>query len=204
MSKENKEVVLRGKGRPSKIEQYGLIQHAIDLLKVQPKLTYQQIADELNVIGQVPPEDHITAENVAHFAKAYPEIRREILLANRAHMRKLVLESAEFDMLGTLKDMAARFTFMIDAMEEDAFSEGRLPNATAYKAITSELRETLKQIENIHKEVYDMEIVRQFLIEVVKTLQEVSPEALQAFIAKMKGKRENNHIVNELLKGGLS
>lgn len=202
----SKEVALRSRGRDSKMEKYGLIQQAIDLLKVQPKMTYQQIADELNVIGsdRIPPDDQITADNVAHFARAYPEIRREVLLANRAHMRKMVMEGAEFDMLGTLKDMAARFTFMIDAMEEDAFSEGRLPNATAYKAITSELRETLKQIENIHKEVYDMEIVRQFLIEVIKTLQEVSSEALQAFIQKMKGKRESNHIVNELLKGGLS
>jgi hypothetical protein len=202
MSKEEKRLVPRGSGRTSKIEQYGLIQEAIDLLKVQPKMTYQQIADELNAMGKCPPDEQITSENVAVFARSYPEIRREILLANRAHMRKMVLEGAEFDMLGTLKDMAGRFQFMIEAMEEDAFSEGKLPNATAYKAITSELRETLKQIENIHKEVYDMDIVRQFLIEVVKTLQEVSPEALKSFIAKMKGKRESNHIVNELLKGG--
>lgn len=201
----SKEVQLRSKGRDSKIEKYGLVQQAVDLLKVQPKMTYQQIADELNVIGEnIPPDDQISADNVSHFGRAYPEIRREVLLANRAHMRKMVMEGVEFDMLGTLKDMAGRFTFLIDAMEEDAFSKGKLPNATAYKAMTSELRETLKQIETIHKEVYDMEVVRQFLIEVIKTLQEVSPEGLQAFITKMKGKRDSSHIVNELLKGGLS
>ena len=118
-------------------------------------------------------------------------------------MRKMVMESAEFDMLGTLKDMAARTSFMIDTMEQMAIDEGNLPDAKDYKALSSELRETLKQIENIHKEVYDMEVVREFLIEVIKTLKEVSPDALATFINRMKGKRENSHIVGELLKGGL-
>lgn len=194
---------LRKRGVQSKIEKYNLVQHAINLLKVYPKLTYKEIAEELNSIGDVPKDDAITVDNVIQFTKSYPNLRREILLANRSKLRKMVLESAEFDMLGTLKDMAARLTFMIDAMEEMALENGELPDPKDYKALSSELRETLKQIENIHKEVYDMEVVRQFLIEVIKTLKEVSPEALQTFITKMKGKRDSNHIVNELLKGGL-
>lgn len=194
---------LRKRGVQSKIEKYDLISHAINLLTVTPKMSYKQIAEELNSIGDVPEEDAITPQNVASFAKSYPEARKEILLANRQHMRKLLFESAEFDMLGLLKDMAARTAFMIDAMEQMALEEGTIPDAKDYKALSSELREILKQIEGIHKEVYDMEVVREFLIEVVKTLKEVSPEALQAFITKMKGKRENSMIVNELLKGGI-
>lgn len=194
---------LRKRGAQSKIEKYDLISHAINLLTVTPKMSYKQIAEELNSIGDVPEEDAITPQNVASFAKSYPEARKEILLANRQHMRKLLFESAEFDMLGILKDMAARTAFMIDAMEQMALEEGTIPDAKDYKALSSELREILKQIEGIHKEVYDMEVVREFLIEVVKTLKEVSPEALQTFITKMKGKRENSMIVNELLKGGI-
>lgn len=194
---------LRKRGVQSKIEKYDLISHAINLLTVTPKMSYKQIAEELNSIGDVPEEDAITPQNVASFAKSYPEARKEILLANRQHMRKLLFESAEFDMLGLLKDMAARTAFMIDTMEQMALEEGTIPDAKDYKALSSELREILKQIEGIHKEVYDMEVVREFLIEVVKTLKEVSPEALQVFIAKMKGKRENSMIVNELLKGGI-
>lgn len=194
---------LRPRGAQSKIDKYGLMGHAINLLTVIPKMTYREIAEELNTIGEVPEDDLITADNVSNFAKSYPEVRKEILLANRQHMRKMVLESAEFDMLGALKDMAARTSFMIDSMEQMALEEGELPDAKDYKALSSELRETLKQIENIHKEVYDMDVVREFLIEVVKTLKEVSPEALSAFITKMKGKRENNYIVSELLKGGM-
>lgn len=194
---------LRKRGVQSKIEKYDLVSHAINLLTVTPKMSYKQIAEELNSIGDVPAEEAITPQNVADFAKSYPEVRKEILLANRQHMRKLVFESAEFDMLGLLKDMAARTAFMIEAMEQMALEEGTLPDAKDYKALSSELREILKQIEGIHKEVYDMEVVREFLIEVVKTLKEVSPEALQAFIAKMKGKRENSMIVSELLKGGI-
>lgn len=194
---------LRKQGAQSKIERYDLMGHAINLLTVQPKMSYKDIAEELNSIGDVPSDDSITSDNVSHFAKSYPQVRREILLANRQQMRKMVMESAEFDMLGQLKDMAARTGFMLDAMEQMSLDEGELPDAKDYKALSSELRETLKQIEGIHKEVYDMEVVREFLIEVVKTLKEVSPESLEAFITKMKGKRENGHIVSELLKGGL-
>lgn len=195
--------LIRKKGTPSKIEKYNLVDHAITLLKVTPKMTYTAIAEELNTIGNVPPEDMITDENVAHFAKNYPSVRREILLANKQHMRKLVLEGAEFDMLGQLKEMAARTAFMLEAMEEMALENGTIPKAADYKALSSELRETLKQIEGIHKEIYDMEVVREFLVEVVKTLKDVAPEALPVFIQRMKGKRENSHIVNELLSGGI-
>lgn len=194
---------IRKKGVQSKIEKYGLMEHAISLLKVIPKMSYTAIAEELNTIGNVPPEELITDENVSQFARNYPEVRREILLANKQHMRKLVLEGAEFDMLGQLKEMAARTSFMLEAMEEMSLEEGKLPKAADYKALSSELRETLKQIEGIHKEIYDMEVVREFLVEVVKTLKEVAPEALPSFISRMKGKRENGHIVNELLSGGL-
>lgn len=194
---------IRKRGEPSKIERYGLVEHAINLLKVQPRMSYAAIAEELNTIGNVPPEDLITDANVAHFARNYPEARREILLTNRQHMRKLILEGAEFDMLAQLKEMAARTAFMLEAMEEMALEEGKLPKASDYKALSSELRETLKQIENIHKEIYDMQVVREFLLEVVKTLKEVAPEALPVFIARMKGKRDNTHIVNELLSGGM-
>lgn len=194
---------LRKRGVQSKIEKYDLVGHAISLLTVTPKMSYKAIAEELNTIGDVPEEDLVTTQNVTDFTKSYPEVRKEVLLANRQHMRKMVMESAEFDMLGMLKDMVGRLTFMIDTMEQFAMDEGTIPDPKSYKALTSELRETLKQIESIHKEVYDMEIVREFLIEVIKTLKEVSPEALPSFINKMKGKRENSHIVSELLKGGL-
>lgn len=194
---------IRKRGFPSKLEKYNLVEHALTLLKVTPKLTYQQICDELNAIGNVPPEDAITVDNLTHFVKTVPEVRREVMLANKNYMRKLVFDSAEFDMLGHLKEMAARTAFMIEALEEAYLAEGKLMKPSDYKALNSELRETLKQIEGIHKEIYQMEVVREFLLEVVKTLKEVSPEALQAFIQKMKGKRENSHIVGELLQGGL-
>ncbi|MGG1263836.1 hypothetical protein [Brevibacillus laterosporus] len=193
----------RKRGVQSKIEKYGLVEDTLNLLKVIPKMTYQQICDEINVIGEVPSEDSITVDNLTHFVRSVPDVRREVMLANRQHMRKIVFESAEFDMLGHLKDMAARTAFMIDSMEEMSLQEGKLPKPQDYKALSSELRETLKQIEGIHKEIYQMEVVREFLGEVVNTLKEVSPEALSAFIAKMKGKRENSHIVSELLQGGI-
>lgn len=199
MSKEP----MRKRGVQSKIEKYDLTEQAISLLMVNPKMPYPAIAEELNTIGGVPAEELITSDNVLQFAKSYPEVRKQIMLADRARMRKIVLEGAEFDMLGQLKDMAARTMFMMQAMEDQALEEGGFMPAKDFKALNSELRETLKQIEGIHKEIYDMEVVRNFLVEVVNVLKDVSPEALPHFIGRMKGKRENNHIVSELLKGGL-
>jgi hypothetical protein len=194
---------IRKKGTQSKIEKYGVMEHAVSLLKVIPKMSYVAIAEELNSIGNVPPEDFITDENVSQFSRSYPDVRREILLANKQHMRKMVFEGAEFDMLGQLKEMAFNSKFLLDTLQDMALENGSLPSGKDFKAYNSELRETLKQIEGIHKEVYDMEVVREFLVEVVKTLKDVAPEALPSFIAKMKGKRENGHIVTELLSGGM-
>ncbi|QNR70440.1 hypothetical protein IAQ67_28400 (plasmid) [Paenibacillus peoriae] len=193
----------RKRGMQSKIEKYDLVEATLNLLKVIPKMTYQQICDEINSIGAVPEDDRITVDNLTHFVRAMPDVRKEVMLANKQHMRKVVFDSAEFDMLGHLKEMAARTAFMINTMEEMAFDEGTIPDPKGYKALSSELRETLKQIEGIHKEIYDMEIVREFLMEVVKTLKDVSPEALPTFVQRMRGKRENSHIVSELLKGGI-
>ena len=198
MSKE-----LRKRGTQSKIQKYGLMEHAINLLKVTPKMTYREIAEELNTIGNVPEEEWITSENISQFVRNYSDVRREVMLSNRRKLRKMVMDSAEVDMLGHLKDMAARTAFLLETMEEMALNDGTLPDAKDYKALSSEFREIMKQIEGIHKVVYDMQVVREFLVEVIKTLTEVSPESMEAFSERMKGKRENSTIVNELLKGGM-
>lgn len=188
--------------KTNRIEEHGLEEAAVKFLTASPRMSYGEIAEQLTEIaGLQDSVDPITARVVSNYAKTYPEVRREILLANREMRRNLVLEGAEFDMLRTLKDMAARLTFMIDTMEEIALDEGMIPNPRDYKALVSELREVMKQIEDIHKSVYDMEVVRKFLIDVVNTLKEVSPQSLEAFIMKMKGKRDNDHIVSEILKG---
>lgn len=194
---------LPAKGNLGKIRKYGLDQQAVNLLTVIPKMTYKEIAESLNAMDGVPEDDQISAQNVINFANQHADVRREVMLANKKHMRNVVFESAEFDMLGYLKDMAARTAFMIETLEEQALLTGNIPDAKSYKSLNSEMRETLKQIEGIHKELYDMEIVREFLLEVVKTLKDVSPEALDVFIQKMRGKRDNSRIVNELLGGGL-
>lgn len=191
------------KKKSSKIDKHDLTNTAVHLLTVRPKMSNREIAESLNSLKNLTGEEAITAQNVLDFSKSRPDVRREILLASRKEMRKLVMETAEFDMLSILKDMVARLKFLIDTYEQISIDEGSIPNPKEYKALSSELRETLKQIEGIHKEVYDMEIVRAFLQEVLSTLKEVNPEALGLFIERMKGKRQNSTIVSELLKGGL-
>ena len=187
----------------NRIEEHGLEEHAIALLTANPRLTYEQIAQELNKIaGLEDSVEKITKKVVFNYSKVYPEARREVLLANRKMRRDLVLEGAEFDMLKIYKDQAARLTFLIDEMEQEALDEGVLPDPKSYKALSSELRETLKQIESIHKSVYDMEVVREFLKDVVETLKDVSPQALAEFTNRMKSKRDGEHVVSEILKGG--
>lgn len=192
------------KKRMNRIEEHDLEEQAIALLTATPRLTYEQIAQELNKIAGLEDSDEkITKKVVFNYSKVYPEARREILLNNRKLRRELVLEGAEFDMLRIYKDQAARLTFLIDEMEQEALDEGMLPDPKSYKALSSELRETLKQIEAIHKSVYDMEVVREFLKDVVETLRDVSPDALVEFTNRMKSKRDSDHVVSEILKGGV-
>jgi hypothetical protein len=204
---ENKKTVPVGnnleKGRKSRLEIYNLQQEVAVMLKIMPKLTYQQIADELNKIGKVPDKDKITAQNVSDFVRTYPEVRKEVMLSERKYLKQLVLEGIEFDMLSQLKGLLANTTYILEKMQDEAFETGNIPDPSKYSTVAKELRETMKQIENIHKEIYDMEVVKSFLIEVINTLKEVSPEALNVFIKKMKGKRDTNSIVNEILKGGM-
>lgn len=192
------------KKRMNRIEEHDLEEQAIALLTATPRLSYEQIAQELNKIAGLEDSDEkITKKVVYNYSKVYPEARREILLNNRKLRRELVLEGAEFDMLRIYKDQAARLTFLIDEMEQEALDEGMLPDPKSYKALSSELRETLKQIEAIHKSVYDMEVVREFLKDVVETLRDVSPDALVEFTNRMKSKRDSDHVVSEILKGGV-
>lgn len=194
---------LPARKKSNRIEEHGLEEHAITLLTAIPKMSYEKIAEELNAIAGLTDEDSkITKRVVFNYSKVYPEARREILLTNRKARRDLVLDGAEFDMLKMYKDQAARLTFLIDELEQEALDEGILPDPKAYKALSSELRETLKQIESIHKSVYDMEVVREFLKDVIETLKDVSPEALAEFTKRMKSKRDGEHVVSEILKGG--
>lgn len=186
----------------TKIEEAGLVEVATKLLCVTPKLSYKEIAEQLNEIGGIT-ENKITEQNVITLRKNNKAVRSAYLTANRQRMRKLIMDSSEFDMLRILKDLAARLSFSLDVLENNAIEEGEIPDARDYKALSSELRDTLKQIESIQKEIYDMNVVREFLVEVVKTLKETSPDALPVFISKMKGKRDNNSIVNELLRDGV-
>lgn len=186
----------------TKIEEAGLVEVATKLLCVTPKLSYKEIAEQLNEIGGIT-ENKITEQNVITLRKNNKAVRSAYLTANRQRMRKLIMDSSEFDMLRILKDLAARLSFSLDVLENNAIEEGEIPDAKDYKALSSELRDTLKQIKSIQKEIYDMNVVREFLVEVVKTLKETSPETLPVFISKMKGKRDNTSIVNELLRDGV-
>lgn len=189
--------------KKSRIEEHNLEKEALALLTAPNRMSYEKIAEQLNEIAGLSEddEDRITKKVVFTYAKSYPDVRREMLLADRQRKREIMLSGVEFDMLAMLKDMAARLMFMIDTMDEMAIDEGTIAEPKAYKALVSELREILKQIEGIHKSVYDMEVVRSFLKDVVDTLKDVSPHALEEFIKRMKGKRDNDHVVSELLKG---
>lgn len=189
----------------NRIIHHGLEEQATLLLVATPKLSLEQVAQQLNAIAGLDDdsEDKITKKVVYNFQRNNQDARREVLLADRDRRRKAVMEGVEFDMLKILKDTAARLTFMMDTYEQEALENGTIPDPKAYKALTSELRETLKQIEAIHAKVYDMEVVRAFLDDVIKTLKDVSPDALAEFVERMKLKRDNDHVVSEILKGGM-
>lgn len=187
----------------SMIEELGLLDSCVTLLTIRPRLTYDQVAHELNVMANLTEGRKIDRLAVQAVVYRNQEVRAQLMLQNREHMRKIVLEGAEFDMLHTLKDMASRLTFMIDTYEEMCITQGDLPDPHKYRALNSELRETLKFIESIHKDIYDMNIVREFLVDILQTLKETSPEAFNKFVKKVKLKKESNSIVNEILKGGI-
>lgn len=180
MSEEAKDIVSTTK--QSKIVKYKLEEDCVNLR--YSGLSYQQIAEELNASGKVPPDDPIDKWVVMRFLEKLPEVSRQIVKEDRRRLVQVV--NNNMDIIFEVNNMFSKTKQLLEAMEEDAYNRGRFVNPYQYKAVVSEMREMLKLMTEIQKEVNDYNNVRKFMEIVLSVIKEECPDKIPIIIEKLR------------------
>lgn len=174
----------------SKIIQYGLEQDTVNLR--QAGLSYQRIADELNASGKVPEDDPINAEIVRRFLDHIPEVNRE--LVKRDEKRLLTVVNNSMDIISEMTNLYGKTARLLETIEEKAYEEGTIVDPHKFKALSSEMREMLKMMIEIQKELNDYENTKKFMEIVMETVAEECPQSIPIIIDRLKMSRETKWI----------
>lgn len=174
----------------SKIVQYGLEKDVISLR--QAGFSYQKIADELNASGKVPENDKINAEIVKRFLDNVPEVSKELVKRDEKRMLEVVNNS--MDIISEMTTLYRKTANLLDALEERAKKNGYLVDPHKFKALSSEMREMLKMMIEIQKEINDYENIKLFMEIVMETVQEVCPQSIPIIVEKLKMSKETRWI----------
>ena len=168
--------------KQSKIVKYKLEEMCVNLK--MSGLSYQQIAEELSMSEKVPKDDRIDKFVVARFLEKLPEVTKQIAGDNRKRLISVV--NSSMDVIHETGILFHKTKTLLEMMEEDAAQKDRMIDPYRYKALASEMRELLKQMTEIQKEINDYQNIRKFLEVIVSVLQEECPDQLPAIVEKLK------------------
>jgi MinD-like ATPase involved in chromosome partitioning or flagellar assembly len=123
----------------------------------------------------MPVDQIMTVPNLSRFMNhTMPEIKREIVKKDKRRMLKVA--NMQIDVIGEINSL---YEGAKEKLKEDL-------NAKEYKAISSEMRELLKQILELQKEVLSYENVKKFMDIVLNTVREECPEALPTILERLR------------------
>lgn len=176
----NSELSLTSK--QSKIVKYKLEEDVVNLRL--SGMSYQQIADEMNESGKVPDGDLLDKYVVMRFFEKLPDINKQIVKEDKRRLVQVV--NNHLDIIHEVTSLFNKTKMLLEAMEEDAYEKGKFVNPYQYKALVSEMREFLKQMTEIQKEINDYNNIRKFMEIVLSTLQDECPEKIPAIAEKLK------------------
>lgn len=168
--------------KQSKIVRYKLEEDVVNLRKAG--LSYQQIADELNQSGKVPEEDPLDKYVVMRFLDKLPELAKEIVKEDKR--RLIAVVNNNLDISYEVQSLFSKSKALLESMEDDAYNNGRTLDPYRFKAVVSEMREMLKQMTEIQKEINDYNNVRKFMEIVLMTLKEECPEKIPIIAERLK------------------
>jgi hypothetical protein len=153
-------------------------------------LSYSQIADELNASGKVPEHDPVNKYVVARFCEKVPEIAKESIKNNKKRLMKVV--NNNLDVIFETNNLFQKTKNLLEEIEQDAEMKEKLIDPYRYKALSSEMRELLKLMIDIHKEINDYKNIKKFIEIIIQTVTEEAPDALPFIVAKLKACRESH------------
>jgi hypothetical protein len=194
---EEKRVSIVSPTKQSKIVKYKLEDDCVNLRK--SGLSYQEIADELNASGKVPNDDSIDKFVVARFLEKMPDITKQLVREDKRRLLEVV--NTNFDVFYEINTLFGKTKMLLELMEEDAVSRGKTIDPYRFKAVASEMREMLKQMTDIQKEVNDYNNVRKFMEIVLQVLQEEAPEKIPVIAEKLRVVKGTQWFADMMAKG---
>ncbi len=182
-------------GAQSKIVLYKLEEDVVNLKLAG--LTHEQIANEMNKNGKLPKGEQITAYMVQGFLAKIPEVTKAIVRQNNSRLVKVV--NNNLDILTEINSMFKRTKTLLDQMELKAAEKDKHINPYQYKAVASELRETLRLMLDISKDMNDFENIKRFMQIILEVLKAEAPQAIPKIIERLKLAKGTNWF-SEMLK----
>lgn len=180
---EEKEISLVSPTKQSKIVKYKIEQDVVTLRS--EGMSYQDIADELNASGRVPADDPLDKYVVMRFLEKMPEITRKIVQEDKQRLVEIV--QTNMDIVSETAGLYQRAKNIMEAMEvRAANSEYGYVDPYRFKAVASEMRELLKSMTEIQREISDAENVRKFMEIVMDVLKQECPDKIPIIADKLR------------------
>ncbi|WP_145052792.1 hypothetical protein [Paenibacillus xylanexedens] len=179
---DKKELALVSSTNKSKIVRYQVEADVVNMRK--SGYSFQDIADELNASGKIPPTDPVDKHVVMRFLQKMPEINRSIIQADKQRLVEVV--STNMDIVQEVQTLFHRAKFMLEVMEENAADNGKVMDPYRFKAVSSEMRELLRQMTEIQKEINDADNVRKFMEIVLDVLKQEAPDKIPIIAEKLR------------------
>jgi hypothetical protein len=168
--------------KKSKIVKYKLEEDVVMLR--QAGMSFQQIADELNESGKVPEDDQLDKYVVMRFLEKLPEVTKAIVREDKRRLLNVV--NNNLDIVHEVTELFGKTKSLLNHMEEDAYERNKMVDPYRWKAVVSEMREMLKQMTEIQREINDYNNIRKFMEIIMETLKDECPEKIPVIAAKLR------------------
>ena len=183
--------------KKSKIVKYKIEEDVVMLR--QSGMSYQQIADELNSSEKVPLDDQLDKYVIMRFLEKLPQIQQQLVREDKKRLVSVV--SANMDIVHEISDLYGKTKSLLSMMEDDAIERGRILDPYRFKAVASEMRELLKQMTDIQKEINDYDNIRKFMEIVLETLKDEAPESIPVIAQKLRLTKGTNWFADMVNRG---
>lgn len=178
------------------IGKHGLVEDAVNLRLAG--MTLVEIQSTLN--SKLPADKQITLETVRTFYKRLPELKQTIVKNNKKQLVRAV--NNNLDMVSELNDLYGRTKTLLDRLEDRAEDEDYIMNPFRFKAISSEMRELLRLMMEVNKEISDLDNINRFMAIVVEVIKEESPQSIPIIVERLRTAKGTGWLSEVIRKAG--
>lgn len=166
----------------SKIVKFKLEEDVINLRLAG--MSPEHIAEELSASGKLPEGESISVKTVSRFLDKLPQVSKELVENNKSRLLQVV--DNNLDIVHEINGLYKRTKHLLDGLELAAEEKGKMVSPYHYKAVASEMRELLKQMNDINKDISDYNNIRKFMEIIMDVLRQEAPQSIPTIIERLK------------------